>query len=52
MVSVGVIDLKLRGCCGVKRKCEAVRKWLLKAASVEENPYMQAELIYLALEGC
>ena len=28
---------------------KAVQKWLLKAASKEANPYMQAELIYQAL---
>jgi hypothetical protein len=30
-------------------KNKAVVKWLLKAASKEANPYVQAELIYQAL---
>jgi len=30
---------------------EAVRKWLLKAASKEQNPYMQAEILYSVLGG-
>ena len=28
---------------------KAVRKWLLKAAAKEQNPYFQAELVYQAL---
>lgn len=28
---------------------KATRKWLLKVASKEANPYFQAELIYQAL---
>jgi len=30
---------------------EAVRKWLLKAASKEQNPYVQAEILYSVLRG-
>jgi hypothetical protein len=29
---------------------DSVRKWLLAAARKEQNPYMQAELIYAALK--
>ena len=28
---------------------KSVRKWLLKAASKEANPYFQAEILYQAL---
>ena len=29
----------------------AARKWLLKAASKEQNPYVQAEILYSVLGG-
>jgi len=29
---------------------KAVRKWLLKAAAKEQNPYMQAEILYSVLK--
>jgi len=39
-----------KGGRGVKKKSKAVQKWLLKAASKEQNPFVKAELIYQALE--
>jgi hypothetical protein len=30
---------------------DSVRKWLLVAARKEQNPYMQAEILYSALKG-
>jgi len=30
-----------------KRLSKAARKWLIKAASVQENPFEQAELLYM-----
>jgi len=30
-----------------KRLSKAARKWLIKAASVQENPFEQAELLYI-----
>ena len=29
---------------------KAVRKWLLKAAAKEQNPYFQAEILYSVLK--
>ena len=29
---------------------KAVRKWLLKATAKEQNPYMQAEILYSVLK--
>jgi hypothetical protein len=34
----------------MKRKSKAVQKWLLKAAGKEQNPYVQAEILYQALK--
>jgi hypothetical protein len=33
-----------------KKVRKAVRKWLLKAASKEQNPYFQAEILYQVLK--
>jgi len=33
----------------MREKSKAVQKWLLKAASKEQNPYLQVELICQAL---
>ena len=37
---------------GIKMKvvCASARKWWLKAAAVQENPIVQAELLYRMLE--
>jgi hypothetical protein len=29
---------------------KAVRRWMLKAASKEQNPYVQAEILYSVLK--
>jgi hypothetical protein len=34
-----------------KKMKDSVRKWLLVAARKEQNPYMQAEILYSALKG-
>ena len=42
---------RFRGLVGGVFMKKAVRKWLLKAAAKEQNPYMQAEILYSVLKG-
>ncbi len=42
--------MKRKGRRMVRRKLSrAARKWLIKAASVQEDPYVQAELLWMVL---